>query len=456
METILNGIMLVLQPLVDLGSTVMMPIVLTVLAVILGAKFGKALRAGLTVGVAFVGLNLVIGLLGGSLGPAVQQMVEKFGLSLTVIDVGWPAAAAIAFASKIGAIIIPIALLVNIIMIVTKTTQTANIDIWNFWHYAFTGAVVSFATGSMGYGILAAVLQTIITLVLADLTAPGVEEYCGLPGVSIPHAFSAAFVPIALVVNKILDYIPGINKINMDAEYIQKKFGVFGEPILVGTILGILIGVLAGYDVKGFLNLGITMGAVLVLIPRMSGLLMEGLIPISDAAAEFIDKKFKRNYKMYIGLDSAVGVGHPTTLAASLLLVPLSVLIAVILPGNQFLPFADLAVFPFVFVLILPITKGDLFRTLIVGIVITILGLWVATDLAPLITAAAVEANFDMPSGATLISSICDGFNPITWIYVKAMEFKAIGAIVASAVSVGMAVFNRRRILKEIAITEAI
>ncbi len=441
--------MAIIQYFVDLGPTVMMPIVITVLGIILGAKAGKALRAGLTVGVAFIGLNLVIGLLGGNLGPAVQQMVTNYGLSLNVIDVGWPAAAAIAFASKIGAMVIPIGLAVNIIMILTKTTQTVNIDVWNFWHYAFTGAVVTFATGSVPFGMFAAAIHAAITLILADWTAKGVEEYCGLPGVSIPHGLTVAYVPIALVVNKILDYIPGINKIHIDAAVIQKKFGVFGEPILVGTVLGGMIGALAGYDLKGALSLGISMGGALVLIPRMSGLLMEGLIPISDAAAEFIEKRFKTNYKMYIGLDSAVGVGHPTTLAVSLILVPLAVAIAVVLPGNQFLPFADLAVFPFLFVLIVPITRGDLFRTLIIGICIVVMGLWISTDLAPLITQAAADAKFTMPEGATMISSIADGASPAAWLFVKLMEMKFIGAAILGVITVVMAVINRKRIIKE-------
>jgi PTS system galactitol-specific IIC component len=441
--------MSVINYIVDLGPTVMMPIILTILGVILGAKFGKALRAGLTVGVAFIGLNLVIGLLGGNLGPAVQQMVTNYGLKLSVIDVGWPAAAAIAFASKIGAVVIPIGLIVNILMIVTKTTQTVNIDIWNFWHYAFSGAVVTFATDSIFFGMFAAAIHAAITLIMADWTADGVEEYCGLPGVSIPHGLTVAYVPIAIAVNKILDYIPGINKINIDPTFIQKKFGVFGEPILVGTILGALIGVLAGYDVKGFLNLGVTMGAALVLIPKMSGLLMEGLIPISDAAAEFIDKKFKTNYKMYIGLDSAVGVGHPTTLAVSLILVPLAIFIAIILPGNGFLPFADLAVFPFLFVLVVPVTRGDMFRTLIVGIVIVVLGLWISTDIAPLMTAAALDAGFAAPEGAKLISSIADGASPFAWLLVKLMEFKVIGGVILAAITLVMAGINRKRILSQ-------
>ncbi len=439
----------IINYIVGLGSSVMMPIVITLIGLIMGAKPGKAIRAGLTVGVGFIGLNLVIGMLGGNLGPAVQQMVTNYGLSLTVIDVGWPAAAAIAFASQVGALVIPIALAVNFVMILTKTTQTVNIDVWNFWHYAFTGALVSFATDNLVFGLIAAAIQAAMTLILADWTAKGVEEYCGLPGVSIPHGLSVAFVPVALVINKILDYIPGINKINMDAVAVQKKFGIFGEPILVGTVLGAAIGALAGYDLKGVLNLGITMGAALVLIPKMAGLLMEGLIPISDAASEFVEKRFKSNAKIYIGLDAAVGIGHPTTLAVSLILVPLSVLIAAILPGNQFLPFADLAVLPFLFVLVVPITKGDLFRTLVVGIFIVVSGLWIATGIAPLLTEAAIAANFTMPVGATLISSIADGASPLSWAFVQLMNFKWVGLAVLAAITLGMAFINFKRIAKQ-------
>lgn len=438
----------IINYIVGLGASVMMPIIITLIGLIMGASFGKALRAGLTVGVGFIGLNLVIGMLGGSLGPAVQQMVSNYGLSLTVIDVGWPAAAAIAFASRVGAVIIPIALAVNVVMILTKTTQTINIDVWNFWHYAFTGALVTFATDSFIFGVVAAIIQAVMTLVLADWTAKGVEEQLGLQGVSIPHGLSVAFVPIALVINKILDFIPGINKINIDAEMVQKRFGLFGEPILVGTVLGAIIGFAAGYDLGGALNLAITMGAALVLIPRMAGLLMEGLLPISDAASEFVDKRLKTNTKIYIGLDAAVGIGHPTTLAVSLILVPLSVLIAVVLPGNNFLPFADLAVLPFLFVLVVPITKGDLFRTLIVGLFIVVSGLWIASDIAPLLTQAAIDAQFTMPVGASLISSIADGASPLSWAFVKLFELRYVGIAVLAVIAAGMAYLNRVRILK--------
>ncbi|MGU3218791.1 PTS transporter subunit IIC [Staphylococcus aureus] len=53
-------------------------------------KIGAAFRSRL-IGVAFVGIFLVIDLLVKNLGPAAQAMVKNLGVSLNVIDVGWPA-----------------------------------------------------------------------------------------------------------------------------------------------------------------------------------------------------------------------------------------------------------------------------------------------------------------------------------------------------------------------------
>ena len=446
MEFILS----VFQFIQGLGVAVVMPIVIFILGLCFKTGVGKSLRAGLTVGVGFIGLNLVINsLLGTSLSPAVQEMVTRFGLNLSTIDVGWPASAAIAMGSTVGLIIIPLGLVVNILMLMTNTTQTVDVDIWDYWHFAFTGALVAIVTDNMTLGIIAAVINMVIVMVLGDVTAPEVEKSLGLPGVSLPHGFTTAYAPIAIVINGLIDKIPGINKIDINMDEAQKRFGVFGEPILIGSVLGIVIGVLAGYDVTKILTLGVSLGAVLVLIPKMAALLMEGLIPISDAASEFIQKHFQNRGKIYIGLDSAVGVGHPVTMAISFILVPLLIFLAVVLPGNTVLPFADLAVIPWMFVLITPIVKENGFRGLIVGIVVLVVGLWIATDLAPFITIAAKNVNFQMPEGATLISSICDGANPLTWVLVRLHNFGYVGTGIGAVIAIAMALRNRTRIKKE-------
>ena len=437
-----------------LGVSVMMPIVLTILGCILGAGFGKSLRAGLTVGVGFIGLGLVINsLLGTTLSPAVQEMVNRFGLSLTVVDVGWPAAAAIAMGSTVGLIIIPLGLVVNI---VTNTTQTVDVDIWDYWHFAFTGALVSIVTNSYVFGIIAAILNMIVIMVLGDYTAPLVEESLQMPGVSLPHGFTTAYAPIAMLFNWIFDKIPGVRDIDINTDTLQKKFGVFGEPILVGTVIGLVIGVLAYWDggnvaasITKVLSLGVSLGAVLVLIPKMAALLMEGLLPISDAASTFVNKHFKNRGKIYIGLDSAVGVGHPVTLAISFILVPLCIFLAVILPGNKVLPFADLAVIPWMFVLITPVVRNNGFRGIFIGLIVLTVGLYIATDLSPLITTAASNVQFDM-GGAAAISSICDGANPLTWLIVRIGGIaNGLGLAIIGIATLALAIWNKRRIHKE-------
>ena len=438
-----------LQYLVDLGASVMMPIIFTIFALILGVKIGQALKSGLLVGIGFIGLNTIITLLTENLGPAAERMVENFGLNLTVLDVGWPAASAIAFGSTVGILIIPLCIVVNIVMILTKTTRTINVDIWNFWHFAFTGSLVYMLTGNLWISLFISALNMIITMIIGDRTAPMVEKSLGLPGVSIAHGFTASFVPLALGINWVLDRIPGINKIKLDAATIQKKFGVFGEPAILGTIIGALLGVLAKYNVKEILNLAVVMGGVLVLTPKMAAVLMEGLMVVSEAVQEFLQKKYSGKSTLYIGLDSAVGVGHPVTLAISLVSIPVALLLAFIVPGNQFLPFASLAGLPFMFVLIVPIAKGDFFRSFVIGVITLAMSLLIGTSLSPLFTKAAAAANFAIPNSATLISSIDYGSSIFPWLSVKLVEFGWVGIAIISLVTLALMLWNRKMIIKE-------
>ena len=94
--------------IIGLGAAVMMPVLSTILGVCIGIKFGDALKAGLKVGVGFVGLSIVTALLTSALGPALQSVVDIYDLRLQVFDMGWPAAAAVAYNTAVGALIIPV------------------------------------------------------------------------------------------------------------------------------------------------------------------------------------------------------------------------------------------------------------------------------------------------------------------------------------------------------------
>ncbi len=441
----------------------MMPIIFTILGVCIGIKFSKALKSGLLVGVGFVGLSVITSLLTSTLGPALSRVVEIYGLQLKVFDMGWPAAASVAYNTSVGAFIIPVCLGVNILMLLTKTTRTVNIDLWNYWHFAFIGAIVYFASGSILWGFFAAIVCYIITLILADYTAEKFQGfYDKMEGISIPQPFSQGFVPFAELINKGLDKIPGMDKLEIDAEGMKKKFGLLGEPLFLGILVGIIIGALSCESWKEvvdkipyILGLGIKMGAVMELIPRITSLFIEGLKPISDATRELINKKFKGAKGLNIGMSPALVIGHPTTLVVSLLLIPVTLVLAVVLPGNEFLPLASLAGMFYIFPLILPITKGNVVKSFIIGLVVILIGLYFVTDLAPFFTQAAQDVFAKTGDAAVAIPEGFEGgaldfaSSPLAWvIFHLSYSFKWIGAGVLVLITMFLMFLNRRAIIK--------
>ncbi len=441
----------------------MMPIIFTVLGLCIGIKFGDALKSGLKVGVGFVGLSVITALLTSSLGPALDTVVSIYDLQLHVFDMGWPAAAAVAYNTAVGAFIIPVCLGVNLLMLFTKTTRTVNIDLWNYWHFAFIGAVVYFASGSLAWGFFAAIICYAITLTIADMTAKKFQDfYEGMDGISIPQPFCGGFAPFAWIINKGLDRIPGFDKLNVDAEGLKKKFGLLGEPLFLGVIVGIAIGCLTCNSwaeivdrIPYILGLGIKMGAVMELIPRVTVLFIEGLKPISDATRSLIARKFRGAEGLNIGMSPALVIGHPTTLVVSLLLIPVTIALAVFLPGNQFLPLASLAGMFYVFPLVLPFTRGNVVKTFIIGLVVIVIGLYMVTNLASWFTLAAKDVYAATGDSAVAIPQGFEGgsldfaSSPLAWIIFQCCQsLKWIGAGILVIVTMGLMWYNRVLIIR--------
>jgi len=449
--------------IIGLGAAVMMPILFFILGICIGIKPGKALKSGLLVGVGFVGLSVVTALLTSSLGGPLKQVTDIYNLQLGIFDMGWPAAASVAYNTTVGAFIIPVCLGINIVLLLCKATNTINIDLWNYWHYAFIGAVVYFACDNIWWGFFAAIVCFIITLVMADLTTKKFQNYYkDLDGISIPQPFCQGFVPFAEGLNWCMDRIPGFNKLDIDAEGMKKKFGLLGEPLFLGVIVGIAIGCLSYptwseivNHIPAILGLGIKMGAVMELIPRITGLFIEGLKPIAEATKDLVSRKFKNSAGINIGMSPALVIGHPTTLVVSLLLIPVTLVLAVILPGNEFLPLASLAGMFYVFPAVLPITKGNVVKTFIIGLVALTVGLYFVTDLAPYFTQAAQDVYARTGDAAVAIP---DGFQGgaldfasslFSWVIFHLIhDFKWIGAGILVIGTTVMAIFNRRRIIK--------
>ena len=191
------------------------------------------------------------------------------------------------------------------------------------------------------------------------------------------------------------------------------------------------------------------------LIPRITVLFIEGLKPIAGATQELVARKF-HGVSFSIGMSPALVIGHPTTLVVSILLIPVIIFLAVILPGNEFLPLASLAGMFYLFPAVLPITKGNVLKTFIVGLVALIVGLYFVTDMAPFFTSAAQDVFARTGDSAVAIpegfqgGSLDFAGSLLGWtIFRTTFSLKWIGAILLVAVTTFLGIINRRRIIKE-------
>jgi PTS system galactitol-specific IIC component len=126
-------------------------------------------------------------------------------------------------------------------------------------------------------------------------------------------------------------------------------------------------------------------------------------------------KKHFSGREFYIGLDSAILIGHPVTVAAAVILVPIVLALSFILPGNRVLAFGDLAALAYFVSMVPAFSKGNLFRSVVAGIVIMSVVLLVCTSFGSSLTQMAVSIGYKIPEGAVDITAMSAG-NWITWV----------------------------------------
>ena len=108
---------------IGLGSTVFIPIIIFLLGLCVKLKPSKAFISAITLGVGFIGLNIVVNLLQTALSPAIKLMVSRYNLSLSIIDLGSGPGGPLAFSSTLGVMLIPIAVVVNLLLIWAGLTK---------------------------------------------------------------------------------------------------------------------------------------------------------------------------------------------------------------------------------------------------------------------------------------------------------------------------------------------
>lgn len=439
MDVLLN----IVNYILGFGAAVFVPLIMLIIGLIVKMSFKDAFFAALTLGIAFTGMNVLINFMTGAITPAAQGLAEATGISLPAVDVGWPALSAIAWAWPLGVLCFPLLVVINLIMLLLKLTDTLNVDFWNCWTKLLTTVMTYYLCAAAGMpegaaiamGFLAASVQIILELKIGDAFQPTIERVTGIPGVTVPHAMMLT-ATVAYPIERLLEKIPALENNNADAKWLRKKIGIFGENAVMGFIIGTVMGAIAYRDVQQALTLGVQAATALQLFPMVSKLFMQALSPISDAVGDFMKKRFKGR-ELIIGLDWPILAGSNEIWVTCILLIPFELVLAFVLApmGNIVLPFAGIVNICLVPGLLM-VANGNIIKMLIEGIIITPIYLLVSSSFAPFVTQPALTFSPDSLANV-------GGDAMITWSTLECPDFRwAIanafsGNIAAIAVLVG-------------------
>lgn len=365
----------------------MLPVVISILGIFFRMKPGRAIKAGLLVGIGFQGLVLVVNLLTTTVQP-VMDYYQKLGKGYDVLEIGFAALGGAAWTVPFAVFVIPAIVILNIILVRFKITKVLNVDIWNFMHFLVPGALAYALFGSALLGFIVAVVCGIATLFFSQWLAPKWGEFFGLEGTTCTTlSFCCWVYPISYFLNWVMDHIPGLRKVDVDMDKIGEKLGVLGDPAIIGLVVGLFLSLMTRQSLGSTLTIMMGISAVMVLIPRMVSIMMEGLTPLGNAANEYMKKIVGEDSELYIGMDVALGLGDPACITATGIMIPVTIALAFAVPGMRFFPLGILAEVCYLAPMCVLSSKGNMVRTLICMTIIMYMTLFFANMFAPEATA---------------------------------------------------------------------
>lgn len=437
----------VIDYLLSLGAAIFVPIIIIIAGIAVKMKIKDAISAGITLGVAFTGMTMLISFMTGAITPAAEAMLKATGISLPIVDGGWTTMSTISWSWPYAFLMFPLMIGINVLMLVINKTNTFNADIWNVWGKIFTAVAVVGITGNIFLAFAVAAVQIVFELKSADAHQHRIEKLSGIPGVTCTHKMvflAAIFYPI----DKLLRKIPALDR-KFDAETLKSKIGVFAENHVLGFLLGIIFGILAGYSVPETLTLAIQAATSLTLFPVITKYFMQALSPISEAVSDFMNKKFEGR-TLLVGLDWPFMGGSNEIWLAIIFTVPVTLLFSMFLPGNEILPFAGIINISIAVPAYL-VTGGNLLRMIILCTIGSPIFLWVGTAFAPFMTQLANQTGaVELAAGQMISNSSIDA--PVfTYAFSHVFKFldgNFIPAVIL-AVWVTCFVFYYRDLMKE-------
>ncbi|AXX65511.1 PTS galactitol transporter subunit IIC [Bombilactobacillus bombi] len=404
------------------GASVVVPIMIFIVALFLKVKPKTAMMSAFYAGVGLTGFGWVIQAFTPTITKIIKQMVDNTGIKLPIVDIGWQAGSLASFGSTVGLSFFVFGLIAELLLFafgVTKIFMASNL--WNNFGFMIWGTLCYYVTHNFWLSLGLSFFMLLYALALAEIQADRWSNYYGVKNASVASLHNIEQVIPAIILDPLWNLL-GFNKIKMTPEYFKNKLGVFGEPTTLGALLGLLIGILGNLNSLGtlkawgqILTVAVQLSAIMTIFPLITDVFSKAFTPL----AEEIDKNTKSKHtgsnenvnevknkkRWFLGVDDGVGYGEPATIISGVILIPIMVLVAFILPGNKTLPIVDLISLPFMVESIVAITRGNILKVIANGVVWFSLGLYASSWLGTFYTGAVSHYGVALPAGIVLITS---------------------------------------------------
>lgn len=392
MDSIIELANTIFTPLIQLGAPPLMLIILTLVSMLVGVKFTKALEGGIKLAIALTGIGAIIGILTSAFSSALTQFVESTGIALTITDVGWAPLATITWGSPYTLYFLLVMVVVNIVMLALKRTNTLDVDIFDIWHLSFVGLMCMFCGASLLVATLLVVFIGILKIINSDLMKPTFSDLLNVPDSNPMTTTHMNYMmnPLIMFFDRIFDKVFfWLDKYDFDAAKLNKKIGFWGSKFSIGIYLGIFVGLLANQGPKEIFALAFTAAVCLELFSMIGAWFIAAVEPLSQGIANFANKRLKGR-TLNIGLDWPFIAGRAEIWAAANILAPIMLIESLILPGNALLPLGGIIAMGATPALLV-VTRGKLLRMIIIGAIELPIFLWAGTLMADFVTATAKQ-----------------------------------------------------------------
>lgn len=399
------------------GAAVVVPIMIFIVSLFLKVNPKRALLSGIYAGVGLTGFGWVIQQFSPLVTPLVNQMVEITGLNLPVVDIGWQTGSLTAFSSSVGLTFFVVGLAIELVLFLVGITKVfVPSNLWNNFGYMIWGTMAYYVTGNFWLAMGLMIFLLLYSLILSEIVADRWSDYYGVKNATINSLHNIEQLIPAIILDPLWNLL-GLNKVKLNPESFKAKLGVFGEPTTLGAILGLIIGLLGNLNRLGsleawgqILTFAVSLSAVMTIFPLITGVFAKAFTPLAEAVesnkkAESEDEEVAAKKRWFIGVDDGVGYGEPATIISGIILIPIMVAISFILPGNRTLPVVDLIAIPFMVESMVAISKGNIVKVILNGVIWFSLGLYASSWLAPIYTEAVASYGTILPAGVALITS---------------------------------------------------